>query len=145
MALPPDVCSFCGKREKDAEAFVSGPSVQICDECSDIVARHIAEKKAEKAKAGRKRHSKKQAKKGAAAPPLTSVTTPEDAALDFINRARKRAGRGPLDPWGAGWTAHDVVVEAKRLGWRANPRRRRKGKMKNPGSRAILRRAMRGT
>lgn len=43
------------------------------------------------------------------------------AALAKINRYRNRTGQRPLDPITSGWTDEDVILEAQRLGSRANP------------------------
>lgn len=47
-------------------------------------------------------------------------------ALKHINRerARKRL-QGPLDPVVSGWLDAEVITEAKRLGWKSNPRKKK--------------------
>ncbi len=46
-------------------------------------------------------------------------------ALRHINQARARKGlQGPLDPAASGWLDAEVIAEAKRLGWKPNPRRK---------------------
>lgn len=39
------------------------------------------------------------------------------SALRYVNKRRALIGQRELDPVTAGWTAEDVLVEAKRLGW----------------------------
>lgn len=38
-------CSFCGKADHEVVALINGPTVFICDECSDLVAEIVAEKR----------------------------------------------------------------------------------------------------
>lgn len=47
----------------------------------------------------------------------TNHTRAVASALAFINRTRVTVQQ-PLDPSTAGWTADDVFVEARRLGWK---------------------------
>ncbi len=45
-------CSFCGKRQEDAFLLVSGPACFICDECIDLCAEVLAERRAEEPPCG---------------------------------------------------------------------------------------------
>ena len=40
-------CSFCGKSNKDVAFLIAAPDVFICDECVDLCADIIAEKREE--------------------------------------------------------------------------------------------------
>jgi len=44
------------------------------------------------------------------------------AALEAINRHRRKLGQRPLDPTAAGWTSEDILLEAQRIR-RLNPSR----------------------
>jgi ATP-dependent Clp protease ATP-binding subunit ClpX len=38
-------CSFCGKTQHEVKQLIAGPTVFICDECVDLCADIIAEKR----------------------------------------------------------------------------------------------------
>jgi len=51
--LPPDgdtvlvrYCDFCGKRQEQVQLLMVGPRADICDECIDLCAEIVAEKRA---------------------------------------------------------------------------------------------------
>ena len=39
------MCSFCGRLQSEAEYFISGPAVYICDVCISLCNEIIAERK----------------------------------------------------------------------------------------------------
>lgn len=47
-------CSFCGKSQHEVKQLIAGPTVFICDECVDLCADIVAEKRSEDASASRK-------------------------------------------------------------------------------------------
>lgn len=47
-AKAPIYCSFCGKSHMDVVVLICGPTVFICDECSDIVSDLVAERRLER-------------------------------------------------------------------------------------------------
>ena len=42
---PPVYCSFCGKSQHEVEKLIAGPTVFICDECTEICVYIIKEGK----------------------------------------------------------------------------------------------------
>jgi len=48
-------CSFCGKSQHEVKQLIAGPAVSICDECVDLCATVIEEKRDEDAAALRVR------------------------------------------------------------------------------------------
>ena len=45
---PPVYCSFCGKSQHEVEKLFAGPTVFICDECTEICMDIIKESRMEK-------------------------------------------------------------------------------------------------
>ena len=45
---PPVYCSFCGKSQHEVEKLIAGPTVFICDECTEICMDIIKESRMEK-------------------------------------------------------------------------------------------------
>lgn len=44
-ASPPRQCSFCGKAEHEVSYLLQGPAAGICDECVELAANIIREKR----------------------------------------------------------------------------------------------------
>lgn len=38
-------CSFCGKAQDDVKTLIAGPNTYICDECVDLCARMVRERR----------------------------------------------------------------------------------------------------
>ena len=45
MKTPILYCSFCDKDQFDVECLIAGPSVFVCDECVDLCAEIVAERR----------------------------------------------------------------------------------------------------